>query len=72
MLNFMRKRLKIPTENYFIDLEDGGNTVSSTIPIALKKYSLLNNEKKMQTIAIVGFGVGLSWAGGIIKIEDKL
>jgi 3-oxoacyl-[acyl-carrier-protein] synthase-3 len=72
MLNFMRKRLKISTENYFIDLEDGGNTVSCTIPIALKKYSLLNNEKKMQTIAIVGFGVGLSWAGGIIKIEDKL
>jgi 3-oxoacyl-[acyl-carrier-protein] synthase-3 len=70
MLNFMRKRLKIPSDNFFIDLEDGGNTVSCTIPIALKKYS--NIIDKEVTLAIVGFGVGLSWCGGIIKIKNKL
>lgn len=70
MLNFMRKRLKISNDNFFIDLEDGGNTVSCTIPIALKKYSkLITNEA---TIIIVGFGVGLSWSGGLIKIKNKL
>ncbi|MBZ4041967.1 ketoacyl-ACP synthase III [Flavobacterium hibisci] len=70
MLNFIRKRLKIVTENFFIDLEDGGNTVSCTIPIALKKYS--QSIEKETTIAIVGFGVGLSWSGGLIKIKNKL
>ena len=70
MLNFMRKRLKISSNNFFIDLEDGGNTVSCTIPIALKKYS--NSIDKEITLAIVGFGVGLSWCGGIIKIKNKL
>lgn len=70
MLNFMRKRLKISSDNFFIDLEDGGNTVSCTIPIALKKYSELIN--KESTIIIVGFGVGLSWSGGLIKIKNKL
>jgi 3-oxoacyl-[acyl-carrier-protein] synthase-3 len=70
MLNFMRKRLKIDKDYFFIDLEDGGNTVSCTIPIALKKYSeSIENEK---TIIIVGFGVGLSWSGGMIKIKSKL
>ena len=70
MLNFMRKRLKIDSDNFFVDMEDGGNTVSCTIPIALKKYSqFIRNET---TIAIVGFGVGLSWSGGIIKIKNKL
>jgi len=70
MLNFMRKRLKIASEFFFIDLEDGGNTVSCTIPIALKKYSeTIENE---ENIIIVGFGVGLSWAGGLIKINNKL
>lgn len=70
MLNFMRKRLKISSDNFFIDLEDGGNTVSCTIPIALKKYSeLINKESK---IIIVGFGVGLSWSGGLVKIKNKL
>lgn len=70
MLNFMRKKLKIAKEYFFIDLEDGGNTVSCTIPIALKKYS--QKVESETTIIIVGFGVGLSWSGGLIKIKNKL
>ena len=72
MLNFMRKRLKIEANKFFIDLEDGGNTVSCTIPIALKKYASTMEENKSETIALVGFGVGLSWAGGIVTINSKL
>lgn len=72
MLNFIRKRLKIEPNKFFINLEDGGNTVSCTIPIALKKYALKMEQNKSETIALVGFGVGLSWAGGIIKINSKL
>ncbi len=70
MLHFMRKKLKIKPENFYVDLEDGGNTVSCTIPIALKKYSQTIN--KNENIMIVGFGVGLSWSGGLIKINNKL
>lgn len=70
MLNFLRKRLKITHEKFYIDLEDGGNTVSCTIPIALKKYSQTITES--ENIILVGFGVGLSWSGGLIKINSKL
>jgi len=71
MLNIIRKKLKIESENFFIDLYDGGNTVSCTIPIALKKYSQ-KNIGNLQNIILVGFGVGLSWCGGLIKINNKL
>lgn len=70
MLDFMRKRLKISKENFFIDLKEGGNTVSNTIPIALKKYSERINEP--ENIILVGFGVGLSWSGGLIRINKSL
>jgi 3-oxoacyl-[acyl-carrier-protein] synthase III len=70
MLNFMRKQLKIKPEKFYINLEDGGNTVSCTIPIALKEYSKSIN--KEENIVIVGFGVGLSWSGGLVKINSKL
>lgn len=70
MLNFMRKKLKITPEDFYIDLEDGGNTVSCTIPIALKKYSQSINS--YENIIIVGFGVGLSWSGGLVRINNKL
>jgi 3-oxoacyl-[acyl-carrier-protein] synthase-3 len=36
----MRKKITIPKENFLIDMEDYGNTVSSTIPIVLKKNKI--------------------------------
>jgi 3-oxoacyl-[acyl-carrier-protein] synthase-3 len=71
MLNTIRKKLKIDQTHFFIDLLDGGNTVSSTIPIALKKYCQFNTGIT-QNIILVGFGVGLSWSGGLIKVNNKL
>lgn len=71
MLESIRKKLNAPKEKFYIDLFDGGNTVSCTIPIALKKY-IENNNSTHKSIIIIGFGVGLSWAGGFIKIKNIL
>lgn len=70
MLNFMRKRLKISESKFYIDLAFTGNTVSCTIPIALKEYS--KKIKFSEKIMLVGFGVGLSWSGGLISINKSL
>jgi 3-oxoacyl-[acyl-carrier-protein] synthase-3 len=70
MLELIRKKCKISKNAFYIDLADGGNTVSNTIPIALKRYS--QSIGQSQTIALVGFGVGLSWCGGIINLKNKL
>ena len=65
VLNTIKDRLKIPNEKFFNNIEHIGNTVSSTIPIAL----IMANEKKKflrnEPILIMGFGVGYSLAGGI-------
>lgn len=61
MLNHLCKKLKIKESKFFINIENIGNTVSSTIPIALcdaKTAGLLHGN-----ILLAGFGVGLSWAG---------
>ncbi len=70
MLNFLRNRVKINKENFYIDIENYGNTVSCTIPIALKDYS--QNIKSSEKIILVGFGVGLSWSGGLAIINKPL
>ncbi len=72
MLEFLRKKLKVSRDNFFIDLEDGGNTVSCTIPIALKNYSNSHDFQKTEEIIVVGFGVGLSWCGGSIFLNKGL
>lgn len=70
LLNSIRKISKIDDSKFYINLEKYGNTVSNTIPISLKNYSknITNKEK----IVLAGFGVGLSWAGTLITIKDKL
>lgn len=65
MLNFLRKKIKISREKFFINMENIGNTVSNSIPIALydaQKQGLLNGK-----VLVCGFGVGYSWGGVILR-----
>lgn len=65
-LNTIRKVCGINKENFYNDVTYTGNTTSSTVPIALKDY--LSTNSNAQNIMIAGFGIGLSWAGCILKI----
>lgn len=69
MLDLMRRKLDIDPSKFYVNLADGGNTVSSTIPIALKNYSNQQMQKQQEKVLICGFGVGLSWAGGVITLD---
>ena len=68
VLETLGKKLRIPAEKIIIELDDVGNTVSSSIPIAIKKSIDKGIIKKGDTLMIAGFGVGLSWGGSIVKI----
>ncbi len=61
MLEHLRRKLKIPPEKFVFALEKVGNTVSSTIPIALKYAQEAQRLQKGQRVLLVGFGVGYSW-----------
>lgn len=71
MINFVRMRMKIDQAKFVMDLEDGGNTVSSTIPIALKKQVDDGIVKSGMYVLLCGFGVGLSIASVIIHLIDN-
>jgi len=66
MLDFLRKKLKIPEDKFYVNLEDTGNTVSATIPIALKRAEQEGRLKKGDKVLIAGFGVGLSWGSTVL------
>lgn len=64
MINYLRKLIDIDKDKFFIYMEEVGNTVSNTIPIALceaqKQGRLAGN------VLIAGFGVGLSWGATML------
>ncbi len=67
MINYLRKSINIDNSRFYQYLENVGNTVSSTIPIALfeaKKENKLNGN-----ILLAGFGVGYSWGGVVLYIK---
>jgi 3-oxoacyl-[acyl-carrier-protein] synthase-3 len=68
ILERLRAKMKIPAEKFWIDMEHCGNTVSSTIPIALEAALAQGRVKRGDRIALVGFGVGYSWGATLIEI----
>jgi 3-oxoacyl-[acyl-carrier-protein] synthase-3 len=68
MTEHLRKKIKIPGEKFFQDMLYTGNTVSATIPIALKQSLDRGVVKNGDKVLLCGFGVGYSWGAALIKI----
>lgn len=61
------RRLDLPTEKVFTNYQEIGNTVSASIPIALKDAQERGDLERGKEVMLVGFGVGLSWGGCLVK-----
>lgn len=69
MLQALRKKIKIPEDKFVIEIDTVGNTVSSTIPIAIARARSKGRIKSGDSALLLGFGVGYSWAGTIVEIH---
>lgn len=67
MLNTIRKVCVLPKDKFYVNLEETGNTVSSTVMIGLKQNLDKGAITSGMKVMIAGFGVGLSWGGTILK-----
>lgn len=61
ILDYLRNACRIPAEKFVYGVENVGNTVSNTIPIALAELGKVGRLRRGQRILAVGFGVGYSW-----------
>lgn len=68
MLDTIRKVNLLPRDKFYVNLETVGNTVSSTIPIALAELKAAGRLQPGMRVVLMGFGVGLSWAATVVRI----
>ncbi|WP_312339639.1 beta-ketoacyl-ACP synthase III [Anaerospora hongkongensis] len=61
------KRVGMPMDKVVVNVDKYGNTSAASIPIALDEAVKTGKIKKGDTIAMVGFGGGLTWAASIVK-----
>lgn len=64
ILRYIQKKLGVDDSNFIIDMQDFGNTVSNSIPLAMN-----SSADSKRDIVLAGFGVGLSW--GYIHLESS-
>ena len=67
MLSTLRKVCGIPADKFYVDLEETGNTVSSTILIGLKECLETGKIASGAMVMICGFGVGLSYGTCLLQ-----
>lgn len=66
ILDYLRNKLGIPKEKFFEYLKEVGNTISSTIPIALVEAEKEGRLKKGMKVLLASFGVGYSWGSIVV------
>lgn len=61
------KRLDLPMEKVFVNIDKYANTSGASIPIALDEAHREGRIKRGDIVVLTGFGAGLTWAGMVMK-----
>lgn len=67
IIDFAAKRLGMPQEKFYTNIEHYGNTSSASIPIALDEMNRKGLLKKGDKVVLTGFGGGLSSAACLVE-----
>lgn len=70
VLEGIRKKLDLPRERFVVCMEDIGNTVSCSVPIAMKRAIRKEQIRPGALLLLVGFGVGLSWGATLVRLPE--
>ena len=61
------KRLKLPLDKFYINIQEFGNISSACIPLGLAQLREQGKLKKGDKICLVGFGAGLTYGAAVFE-----
>jgi len=61
------KRLNLPNERVFVNINEYGNTSAASVPIAFDECVRRGNIKRGDIVILVSFGAGLTWGANVIE-----
>lgn len=62
------KRLRLPDEKVFVNIDKYGNTSAASIPIALHECRQKHRLNPGDVLVFVGFGAGLTWGANVVRV----
>lgn len=67
IMDAVRRRLDLPPEKVFINVDRYGNTSSASVPIALDEAVREGRVKRGDLILFAVFGAGFTWGAGVVR-----
>ena len=67
IIDAVRKRLELPEEKVFSNLDRYGNTSSASVPIALDEAVKSGRLKKGDIVVFSAFGAGFTWGASVVR-----
>ncbi len=67
IIQTVAKKLKLPLEKFYLNVDRVGNTSAASIPIALCDAIKEGKLHSDDNLVFVGFGGGLTWAAAVVK-----
>jgi 3-oxoacyl-[acyl-carrier-protein] synthase-3 len=65
------RRLDLPREKVWVNVDRFGNTSAASVPIALAEAADAGRIAEGDNVVLVAFGAGLAWAAGMIRWGTK-
>jgi 3-oxoacyl-[acyl-carrier-protein] synthase-3 len=67
IIEALAKRLKIPMDKVYVNIDRYGNTSAASVPIALDEARKNGRIKEGSNTVLVAFGAGFTWGSAVIK-----
>lgn len=67
IIDFAARKLGLPEEKFFINLQKYGNTSAASIPLALDEMAEGGSIKKGDKLILVAFGAGFTWSACLVE-----
>ncbi|HAJ34640.1 MAG TPA: 3-oxoacyl-ACP synthase [Chloroflexi bacterium] len=65
------KDMGLPLERFIINIDRYANTSAASIPLALAENIECGRIKLTDTLLLVSFGAGMTWAAAVVQIQPK-
>ena len=66
------KQLQLPMEKVYVNIHRYGNTSAASIPVACAEAAEEGRLQPGDTVVMVGFGAGLTWAAAVVQWPEPL
>jgi len=67
IIQAIAKRLELPPEKVFMNIEKYGNTSSASVPLALDEANRQHRIRKNDLVLLDAFGAGFTWGSALLR-----